>query len=113
MALKNKKIDGEYDRKVNKPKKHDAGCLRNIIIQKHSITSSKKKLEEGYIELPLSKAYKKTMKDESFRPRIKILEENHGIKSLSKYEYYSNMIMEKCLGANFTYGTGNRSMEFR
>ena len=46
-----------------------------IIIQKHSITSSKKKLEEGYIELALSKAYKKTMKDKSCRLRIKIPED--------------------------------------
>ena len=75
IALTNKKIDGKYDRKVNKPKKHDIGRLHNIIIQKHSITSSKKKLEEGYIELPLSKAYKKTMKDKSCRPRIKIPED--------------------------------------
>ena len=75
IALKNKKIDGKYDRKVNKPKKHDTGRLHNIIIPQNSITSSKKKLEEGYIELPLSKAYKKTMKDKSCRPRIKIPED--------------------------------------
>ena len=75
IALTNKKIDGKYDRKVNKPKKHDTDRLHNKKIQKQSITSSKKKLEEGYIELPLSKAYKKTMKDKSCRPRIKIPED--------------------------------------
>ena len=42
IALTNKKIDGKYDRKVNKPKKHDTSCLHNIIIPQNSITSSKK-----------------------------------------------------------------------
>ena len=30
VELKNKKIDGEYDRKVNPPKKHDDNRLHNI-----------------------------------------------------------------------------------
>ena len=62
VELKNKKIDGEYNRKVNPPKKHDDNRLHNIIIPKESITSSKKKLEEGFIELPLSREYKKLLK---------------------------------------------------
>ena len=52
VELKNKKIDGEYNRKVNPPKKHENYRLHNIIIPRESITSSKKKLEEGFIELP-------------------------------------------------------------
>ena len=72
VELKNKQIDKKYNRKVNKPKKHDENHLQNIIIPKESITSSKKKLEAGYIELPLSREYKKKMGD--YRPRIKIPE---------------------------------------
>ena len=49
-----KKIDNEFDREVNSPKKHD-NRLHNIIIPKQSITSSKKKLAGGFIELPLSR----------------------------------------------------------
>ena len=101
IALTNKKIDGKYDRKVNKPKKHDTGRLHNIIIQKQSITSSKKKLEEGYIELPLSKAYKKTMKDKSCRPRIKIPEDIRD-KKLIQVEIIP-IDNGKMFKANFTY----------
>ena len=101
IALTNKKIDGKYDRKVNKPKKHDTGRLHNIIIQKHSITSSKKKLEEGYIELPLSKAYKKTMKDKSCRPRIKIPEDIRD-KKFIQVEIIP-IDNGKMFKANFTY----------
>ena len=61
-----------YKGKVNKPKKHDNYRLHNLIIQKGSITSSKKKLAEGYIELPLSRAYKKELESKMCRPRIKI-----------------------------------------
>ena len=61
VELKNLKIDGKYKGKVNKPKKHDNYRLHNLIIQKGSITSSKKKLAEGYIELPLSREYKKEL----------------------------------------------------
>ena len=101
IALTNKKIDGKYDRKVNKPKKHDTGRLHNIIIQKQSITSSKKKLEEGYIELPLSKAYKKTMKDKSCRPRIKIPEDIRD-KKFIQVEIIP-IDNGKMFKANFTY----------
>ena len=101
IALTNKKIDGKYDRKVNKPKKHNTGRLHNIIIQKHSITSSKKKLEEGYIELPLSKAYKKTMKDKSCRPRIKIPEDIRD-KKFIQVEIIP-IDNGKMFKANFTY----------
>ena len=55
VALKNKSIDDEYKLRVNPPKKHDDNRLHNIIIPEGSITSSKKKLEEGYIELPLNR----------------------------------------------------------
>ena len=72
VKLMNKKIEGKYDRSVHKPKKHHNGCLHNIIIPKPSITSSKKKLREGYIELPLSREYKKQLKSKDSRPRIKI-----------------------------------------
>ena len=59
---------------MNKPKKHDNTCLSNIIIPRQSITCSKKKLSEGYIELPLSREYKKTLESGDYRPRIKIPE---------------------------------------
>jgi len=49
--------------------------LHNIIIPKESITSSKKKLEEGFIELPLSRKYKKELDGVKYRPRIKIPED--------------------------------------
>ena len=101
IALTNKKIDGKYDRKVNKPKKHDTDRLHNIIIPQNSITSSKKKLEEGYIELPLSKAYKKTMKDKSCRPRIKIPEDIQD-KKLIQVEIIP-INNGKMFKANFTY----------
>ena len=74
VALKNKEIDDEYDREVNPPKKHDDNRLHNIIIPKESITSSKKKLAEGFIELPLSREYKKQLESKECRPRIKIPE---------------------------------------
>ena len=101
VALTNKKIDGKYDRKVNKPKKHDTDRLHNIIIPQNSITSSKKKLEEGYIELPLSKAYKKTMKDKSCRPRIKIPEDIRD-KKFIQVEIIP-IDNGKMFKANFTY----------
>ena len=101
VALTNKKIDGNYDRKVNKPKKHDTDRLHNIIIPQNSITSSKKKLEEGYIELPLSKAYKKTMKDKSCRPRIKIPEDIRD-KKFIQVEIIP-IDNGKMFKANFTY----------
>lgn len=72
VELKNKKIDGEYDQKVNPPKKHENYRLHNIIIPRESITSSKKKLREGFIELPLSRNYKKLLESKNCRPRIKI-----------------------------------------
>ena len=61
VALKNKSIDGDYKLRVNPSRKHDTDCLHNIIIPQGSITSSKKKLDAGYIELPLSREYKKTI----------------------------------------------------
>ena len=101
VELKNKKIDGEYDRKVNPPKKHDDNQLHNIIIPKESITSSKKKLEEGFIELPLSREYKKLLKSKKCRPRIKI-PENIRDKKIIQVEIIpiNNGRMFK---ANFTY----------
>ena len=74
VVLLNKKIDNEFDREVNSPKKHD-NRLHNIIIPKESITSSKKKLAEGFIELPLSRKYEKELCDVKYRPRIKIPED--------------------------------------
>ena len=75
MALKNNSIDGEYDCPVNAPREHE-DCLHNIIIPKESITSSKKKLAEDYIELPLSREYKKKyLESGECRPRIKIPED--------------------------------------
>ena len=74
VALKNKGIDGEYNLKVNSPHKHESDRLHNIIIPEGSITSSKKKLSEGYIELPLSRKYKKELDSPDCRPKIKISE---------------------------------------
>ena len=74
VELMNKIIDQEYDRQVNSPQKHDDDCYHNLIIPKESITSSKKKLAEGYIELPLSREYKKELESADERPRIKIPE---------------------------------------
>jgi len=75
VELRNMQIDGKYNRPVHKPKKHDKQYLHNIIIPKPSITSSKKKLSEGYIELPLSREYKKQLESKDSRPRIKIPED--------------------------------------
>ena len=58
VYFENKGIGGEYHLKVNSPRKREDDCL-HIIIPKGSITSSKKKLSEGYIELALSRKYKK------------------------------------------------------
>ena len=55
-------------------KKHD-NRLHNIIIAKESITSSKKKLAEGFIGLTLSRKYKKELVDVKYRTRIKIPED--------------------------------------
>ncbi|RAP50029.1 MAG: hypothetical protein BZ138_07015, partial [Methanosphaera sp. rholeuAM270] len=73
VELLNKIIDGKYDRPVHRPKKHD-NRLHNIIIPQQSINSSKKKLKKGYIELPLSRNYKKNLESKNYRPRIKIPE---------------------------------------
>ena len=101
VELKNKKMDQEYDRPVNLPHEHDDGCLHNIIIPKESITSSKKKLEKGYIELPLSREYKKKLESSDCRPRIDI-PENIRDKKIIQVE-----IIPVCNGkmfkANFTY----------
>ncbi len=101
VALKNKSVDGEYDLKVNSPHKHDSGRLHNIIIPRGSITSSKKKLSEGYIELPLSRKYKKELESKDCRPKIKI-PENIRDKNLIQVEIIpiNNGRMFK---ANFTY----------
>ena len=101
VALKNKSIDGEYKLRVNPPKKHDDNRLHNIIIPEGSITSSKKKLEEGYIELPLSREYNKQLESKECRPRIKI-PENVRDKKLIQVEIIpiNNGQMFK---ANFTY----------
>ena len=71
---------------MNKPKKRDENHLQNIIIPKESITSSKKKLEAGYIELPLSREYKKKIGD--YRPRIKIPENIRDKKNLFEWKLY-------------------------
>lgn len=101
IALKNKKIDGKFDRPLNKPKKHDDNRLHNIIIPSESITSSKKKLREGYIELPLSRKYKKELNSKESRPRIRI-PENIRDKKIIQVEIIpiDNGRMFK---ANFTY----------
>ena len=72
-----------------------------FIIPKESITSSKKKLEEGFIELPLSREYKKLLKSKKCRPRIKI-PENIRDKKIIQVEIIpiNNGRMFK---ANFTY----------
>jgi IS605 OrfB family transposase len=101
VALKNKKIDNEYDRPVNAPKKHDDNVLHNIIIPEQSITSSKKKLREGYIELPLSREYKKQLKSKEDRPRIKI-PENIRDKKIIQVEIIP-IKNGKMFKANFTY----------
>ena len=101
VELKNKKIDGEYDRKVNPPKKHENYRLHNIIIPKESITSSKKKLREGFIELPLSREYKKVLESKNCRPRIKI-PENIRDKKIIQVEIIP-INNGKMFKANFTY----------
>ena len=58
-------------------------------------------MEEGYIELPLSKAYKKTMKDKSCRPRIKIPEDIRD-KKFIQVEIIP-IDNGKMFKANFTY----------
>ena len=78
IALRNKKIDHEYDRPVNGPKKHEIDCLSNIIIPGQSITCSMKKLGKGYIELPLSREYKKRLESGDCRPKINIPENIRG-----------------------------------
>ena len=75
VELRNMQIDGKYNRPVHMPKKHKPNCLHNIIIPKPSITSSKNKFSEGYIELPLSREYKKQLESKDSRPRIKIPED--------------------------------------
>ena len=101
VELKNKKMDKNYDHPVNLPHEHDDGCLHNIIIPKESITSSKKKLEKGYIELPLSREYKKKLESSDCRPRI-VIPENIRDKKIIQVE-----IIPVCNGrmfkANFTY----------
>ena len=101
VELMNKIIDQEYDRQVNSPQKHDDDCYHNLIIPKESITSSKKKLAEGYIELPLSREYKKELESADERPRIKI-PENILDKKIIQVEIIpiNNGEMFK---ANFTY----------
>ena len=100
IALLNKKIDNEFDREVNSPKKHD-NRLHNIIIPKESITSSKKKLAEGFIELPLSRKYKKELDDVKYRPRIKIPEDIRD-KKIIQVEIIP-IDNGKMFKANFTY----------
>ena len=101
VELKNKTMDKNYDHPVNLPHEHEDGCLHNIIIPKESITSSKKKLEKGYIELPLSREYKKKLESSDCRPRIDI-PENIRDKKIIQVE-----IIPVCNGkmfkANFTY----------
>ena len=109
VALKNKEIDGEYNRKVNPPKKHDDNRLHNIIIPKESITSSKKKLEAGYIELPLSREYKKHLKSKDCRPRIKI-PENIRDKNIIQVEIIP-VKNGKVFKANFTYEAEKEPLE--
>ena len=101
VELMNKIIDQEYDRQVNSPQKHDDDCYHNLIIPKESITSSKKKLAEGYIELPLSREYKKELESADERPQIKI-PENILDKKIIQVEIIpiNNGEMFK---ANFTY----------
>ena len=101
VALKNKSIDGEYNLKVNSPQKHEEDRLHNIIIPKGSITSSKKKLSEGYIELPLSRKYKKELESSDCRPKIKI-PENIRDKKLVQVEIIP-VDNGKVFKANFTY----------
>ena len=110
VALLNKKIDNEFDREVHSPKKHD-NRLHNIIIPKESITSSKKKLAEGFIELPLSRKYKKELDDVNVRPRIKIPEDIKD-KRIIQVEIIpmDNGMMFK---ANFHISNRKRTTRFR
>ena len=101
IALRNKKIDQEYDRPVNEPKKHEIDCLSNIIIPGQSITCSKKKLGKGYIELPLSREYKKRLESGDCRPKINI-PENIRDKKLIQVEIIP-ICNGKMFKANFTY----------
>ena len=102
VELKNKQIDKKYDRLIHKPRKRDSGkCLHNIIIPKQSITSSKKKLGEGFIELPLSREYKKQLDSGECRPRIKIPEDIRD-KNIIQVEIIP-INNGKMFKANFTY----------
>ena len=107
VALTNKSIDNEYKRPLNKPKTRD-NRLHNIIIPRESITSSKKKLAQGYIELPLSREYKKELKSKDCRPRIRI-PENIRDKKIIQVEIIplKNGQMFK---ANFTYQMEKESL---
>ena len=110
IALRNKKIDQEYDRSVNEPKKHGIGCLSNIIIPGQSITCSKKKLGKGYIELPLSRGYKKRLESGDCRPKINI-PENIRDKKLIQVEIIP-ICNGKMFKANFTYQEEKDSWDF-
>ena len=107
VALTNKIIDNKYDRPLNKPKTRDK-CLHNILIPRESITSSKKKLASGYIELPLSREYKKQLESKEYRPSIKI-PENIRDKKIIQVEIIpiNNGRMFK---ANFTYQIERESL---
>ena len=107
--MKNKEIDDEYDREVNPPKKHDDNRLHNIIIPKESITSSKKKLAEGFIELSLSREYKKQSESKECRPRIKI-PENIRDKKIIQVEIIP-INNGKMFKANFTYEAEIESLD--
>lgn len=102
VELLNKKIDQQYDRPVHKPKKRDPGYLHNIIIPQKAITSSKKKLSSGYIELPLSREYKKKyLESLECRPRIKIPENIRG-QDIIQVEIIP-IKRGRMFKANFTY----------
>ena len=109
IALKNKKVDGEYNRCLNEPQKHDDNCLHNIIIPNVSITSSKKKRAEGYIELPLSREYKKGLESKDCRPCIKIPENIRDKRGLFWWKFIpiNNGRMFK---ANFTLSRRKRTL---
>ncbi|WP_323735539.1 transposase [Methanosphaera sp. ISO3-F5] len=100
VALTNKSIDNEYKRPSNKPKTRD-NRLHNILIPQESITSSKKKLAQGYIELPLSREYKKQLKSKDCRPRIRI-PENIRDKKIIQVEIIP-LKNGQTFKANFTY----------
>ena len=82
-----------------------------LLFLKVLLSSSKKKLSEGYIELPLSRKYKKELESPDCRPKIKI-PENIRDKKLVQVEIIP-VDNGKVFKANFTYQEDIDSLGFR